>query len=425
MRLSLFRQKLPEALKKDKYLLLIDQALLSLVNFGSVIFLAKTVSVETFAAFVILYSYYLFTFLVSTCYISTPILVFLRKKWLHKEGEYLCSALILHSVLCLGLVSLCYVFLSRQVQGISFLYFFLMAFSISAFDLLKKFIFSSKNIAIKYGLIATSVLNILFFYGLFGMPIQDVSDILMLFWVTFMVANTILLVFIFKKGVFKNTLHLLSKENVLFFREVSKTHFHYAKWILIGGVAFWGYTQGVYILGKAFGISDFTIGKTRTIQSLLGVFNVLAISIESHYTPIFSESLKLYNRKKIVYALSAVYAENYKKIIILFIASIPIGIGFYHIMYAEKYGNGLLLFLLFLCIQFIFIGIKPVSSALKAIEKTRALFSAQLLAFVCMTIPFLTLIYLAVETNAIAISTAIASVIYGLFLWLYLKRKIV
>lgn len=417
-KLDLFR-----ILHQNKYLVLLDQALLSIINFGSILVLAKTASIAIFGSFVVLYSYHLFVFLFSSLYISGPILIFLTKKWKNKEGEYLFSSLLMNTLLCFSLIVIAYFFLAKQINGVSFYHFFLMSFCVTFFQVLKKFVFSSKNIHVKYGLLSTLILNIVFFYGLFSRNLNDLSDILVIYWVSFFIADFILLIFIIKKGIFKTLFLNFTKKIPNLLKEVSVTHYHYAKWILLGGMAFWGYTQGIYILAKALDVSDFAIGKIRTIQNLLGVFNILAISFENHYTPIFSEKLGITGRKRVFSLIRTTYLENYKKIALLFILAIPIGLVFYNFLYIDKYGNGTIVFFIFLFIQFILICVKPFTIVLKCIEKTKSFFVSHLLAVIGMILTLLCVLYFSVY-YAMPISIAIATLIYICVLFVFFNKGI-
>lgn len=409
--------------QQNKYLVLLDQALLSIINFGSILVLAKTASVTIFGTFVVLYSYHLFVFLFSSLYISGPILIFLAKKWKDKEGEYLFSSLFINTILCFSLIVIAYFFLAKQINGVPFYHFFLMSFSMTFFSILKKFVFSSKNIHVKYGLLSTFILNLVFFYGLFSRDLYSLSDILVIYWVSFFIADFILLAFIIKKGIFKKLSLNGTKKIPSFLKEVSVTHYHYAKWILLGGMAFWGYTQGIYILAKAMGVSDLNIGKIRTIQNLLGVFNILAISLENHFTPIFSEKLQLAERKRIFFLIRSTYLENYKKVVFLFVMAVPIGLGFYNFLYFDKYGSGKTIFFIFLFIQFILICIKPFTIVLKCIEKTKSFFFSHLLAVIGMVLTFYCLLYFS-GYYAMPISIAIATLIYICVLFVFFNKGV-
>src|SRR5690606_19858307 len=218
-------------------------------------------------------------------------------------------------------------------------------------------------------------------------------------------------------------------ENIYKFnRQVIQVHFKYSKWIILGGIAFWGYSQGVYILAKSCGISDFNIGKVRTIQNLLGVFNILLISLENHYTPIFANKATQTNLIGLTTIVIRIIKENYKKVLILFILSIPLGLLFYDMMYGEKYGNGTTIFLLFLLVQLFLIGIRPFSIALKSIENTVPFFVSHLIAVISLIIVLPVLIYFE-SSYTLPLAILIANFVYVLYIaahyYLRIKKSLV
>src|SRR5690606_12393256 len=148
------------------------------------------------------------------------------------EGRYLFSTMGIHLLLCTTLILPAYFFLNQQVNGIPFWYFFFMTFGITLFDLLKKFVFSRERISINYGLISTFVLNIIFFFGLFNAQSLGLTEILEVFWVSFFIADLLLLFFFIKKGVFSKLFIRPLSQLGGFFKEIFLAHYHYAKWIL-------------------------------------------------------------------------------------------------------------------------------------------------------------------------------------------------
>lgn len=409
---------------QNKYLVLTDQALLSVLNFGSILFLAKVVAIDVFASFVVVYSYLLFIFIFSSLFISAPILVFLSKKWEDKQGAYLTTALLINFIVNILFSLGCYMLLHKQVDGILLYQFLFVSLGMTFFNVLKKFVFSSKKIHVKYAVFSTLLLNVFFFGALMLFKnSMELSVILTIYWVSFFMANLFLFLFLIYKNIFGNSVRHFTK---VFFVSVFRTHYHYAKWILLGGIAFWGYTQGVYILAKAYDVDDFTIGKVRTIQNLLGVFNILAITFENHYTPIFSKKLIIKRKGKIVALIRGVFKENYKKALFLFVFAIPIGLAFFKFVYAEKYGSGHILFFMFLFLQFILICIKPITIALKCVEITKPFFVSHIIGVTGMIVVLSLFVYYKISF-ALPLSIMAATIFYVIFLaysfYVEIKRR--
>lgn len=409
---------------KDKYLILLDQALLSIVNFGSIIALSSLAKVSAFGDFVIAYSYGYFVFILSSYLFAAPILVFLSKKWHHTKSVYLvgCSTfnLLINLFLAIGLSF----FISYQVNSIFLPFFFFFTFGMSFFDLLKKFIFSSRAIKIKYAVISTLILNICFFSLLFYYR-QDLTlnNILLIYGISFCLGCLLLLFFIIRKAApFFKTQTLSKVVDLRLYKTIFLTHFNYAKWIILGGIAFWSYSQGIYILAKAYNISDFTIGKVRTIQNLLGVFNILLIALENHYTPIFSKKVILGNSLNLTKDVRAIFKENYLKFSLLFALAIPIGLLFYNIIYSDKYGEGVIIFFIFFTVQVLLLLIRPIGIALKALEKTKPFFTSHILAAFVMVSSFSLLVLCKIDYS-IVLSIVAANIIYTIYIgWYYIKE---
>ncbi len=407
----------------NKYLIFLDQSLLSIINFGSILIISKLAAIDVFSSFVVTYSYSYFIYIFSTFFISSPILIFLSKKWKSLEGEYLTISIVLNFIVNIFFSISGYFFLTEQIGWLPFLPFFLLSFSMSFFDILKKFIFSSNGIQIKYGLFGTGIINFIFFTLIFLQSNNlSIESILFVYYISFGSAVIYLLTVISFKGIFKTKLIKNFRANLFFSREIIEVHFHYSKWIILGGIAFWGYSQGVYIIAKAFGVDDFTIGKVRTVQNLLGVFNILLITLESHYLPIFSRVSLEHQFKKIFIMTRRILNENGIKFSILFLFSIPIGLLFYDILYIDKYGSGTIVFLSFLLIQILLILFKPFSIALKSIEKTKPFFSSHLLA-AATTVVCLPIFQLFTVSYSIPFSLIIANLMYVFYIFIVYRKE--
>lgn len=395
--------------KESKYILLVDQAFISIINFGSILVIAKLASILVFSSFVVVYSYLYFTYIFLTLLLSNPILIFLKKKWSNNEENYLIVIILLNIVFNLLISTILYTFLSYQIEGVSYVSFLFVSLSMTLFEILKKYIFSTNNISIIYAMLSSILLNILFFGFLFIFKNElNLNEILKVYWFSFsLVVLSLLSLFYFKKVFNVNYKNI----SFAFIIDVAKTHINYSKWLILGGIAFWGYSQGIYILAKSFNIDDLVIGKVRTIQNLLGIFNILAFTIENYYTPIFSSKVKKNLIAEVIPSLKEYYKENTLRIFILFAAALPIGLYFYNIMYSDKFGNGLIIFIIFYLIQLALIIIKPIAIALKVIEVTKPFFVSHIFAALSLLIftPFL-----LNKNNAVSFSLifVIANIIY-------------
>lgn len=410
-------------LVEDKYIILLDQVLLSVINFGAILLLSKIAGIGVFSDFVVTYSYSYFIFIFATYFLSAPILVFLSKKWQIMQGSYLMVCLVLNVLINILFSFILFYFLKQQVLDIQFLPFFMLSGTMSVFDILKKFVFSSNLVRVKYGLYANIILNLLFFSCIFlYMNRLNLFYILSIYGIAFGIGSVYLIVLLIKQKIIavSDFAFKIIKRN--FIKNVIQTHFDYSKWIILGGIAFWGYSQGIYILAKYYLIDDLIIGKVRTIQNLLGVFSILLIALENYYTPIFSKKAMegtILDIENLIYKL---FKENYLKILGLFALSIPVGLGFYNFMYFDKYGTGVIVFLLFLLIQLLLLMIRPFGIALKSIENTVPFFVSHLVAGVGVLVAVPLLLHWN-SNYPLAISITIANITYVVYIALHYFKK--
>ena len=235
-------------------------------------------------------------------------MIFLKKKWSNNEENYLIVIILLNIVFNLLISTILYTFLSYQIEGVSYVSFLFVSLSMTLFEILKKYIFSSNNISIIYAMLSSILLNILFFGFLFIFKNElNLNEILKAYWFSFSLVVLSLLSFFYFKKVFNVNYKNLS---CAFIIDVAKTHINYSKWLILGGIAFWGYSQGIYIIAKSFNIDDLVIGKVRTIQNLLGIFNILAFTIENYYTPIFSSKVKKNLIAEVIPSLKEYYKDE-------------------------------------------------------------------------------------------------------------------
>lgn len=406
----LFRMNFAKSLN-GKYLVFLDQILLSTVNFGSILVLSKITSVGVFGSFVVTYSYASFIYVFSSLFISGPILVFLAKKWNKKSGNYLIISLLINLIFNILFSLICFIPLKNQFPEVSFLTFFLLPFGMTFFDVVKKFSFAAKEVSLKFILTSTILLTLLFFLQLFFSQGLVLNGILKIYGISFLSGSLFLLGAIFSRKSIRQTF-FFSSEMFKLGKQIWQTHFHYAKWIILGGIAFWGYSQGVYILAEIFDVSDFSLGKVRTLQNLLGVFSILLVALENQYTPIFAQNMKEEGEVGLKNRLSAVFKENYLKIGALFILAIPVGLFFYDKLYEDKYGVGIMMFLIFWVIQVVLVFVKPFSIFLKSIESTKPFFVSHALAAVSILIVFVVLEKLK-NPYSLPISMLIANLVYA------------
>lgn len=372
-------------LRSNKAMILIDQALFAFFNFCVIFVLSKFVSIEVFSSFVLFQSTVFFSYVLCTFFLSSPILVLYAKKWKDYNTHYLktiaTANLVVNGAVSVGL----YFILKKQGIFVHFGYVFLIPLLMSFFDIFKKFMLSNLSLSLVHCVLATFLLNLFFFVPIFYFINElNLSLILQIYLVAHVVATLYLLFVLiwFHRLIFKKTIADITNSTIAI--EVIKHHFKYSKWIIVGGIAFWGYNQGIFIFSKFLGASDLAIGKLRTIQNLLGVTNILMVSIENFYTPVFSKFVVDKPKRELTQLINNLYKRNYLKIVALTVVIFVFSALLYYILYYEKYGSGLWMIALFTLVYMLLLVIRPMIIALKSIELTRPFFYGHSLAVIIM-----------------------------------------
>ena len=411
-------------LRGDKFLIFGDQALFAFFNFGSIFLLSKLASISVFGSYVIFLSYINFVFIFSTFFLSAPILVILSKKWKENQGIYIVSILLSNLLLSGILSSVCYFFIRISGEKINPLFVFIAPLLMSTFDIFKKFLFSSYRIHLGHAVSSSLILNICFFVGIFLFrDFLDFDVILYVFVLAFLIANSYLILVLTYHKVFVTKIDQLRITRRKACKNIILQHYDYSKWIIIGGIAFWGYSQGLFILSKTIGINDFGISKVRTIQNILGIVNIFILSVENYYIPYFSNYIKNNSIQNLDTLVKELYSKNYKKLVLLLIAVFVFAIVFYSLLYESKYGSGLFLIAIFSLVQLLLFFIRPISISLKAIEVTYPFFIAHIAAFITMIV----LGYFSVSIygyNGMALSFLMSNLSYSLILIYFYRKKI-
>ncbi len=365
----------------------LDQILFAFFNFCTIFLLSKTTGVKDFSSFVLFQSSIFFIYVFCTFFLSSPILVLNTKRW-KKTGSYYLITLIttnffINFFLSIGI----YFFLLRQEVYVPFIYVISIPFLMSLYDIFKKYLLSVLKINLLHCVISTFLLNVTFFVGIFIFLNElKLNLILFLYLLSYAIANLYLLavVLLERNKLFYSGNINTTKDSL--FLLILKNHFVYSKWIILGGFAFWGYNQGIFIFSKLLGAEDVAIAKIRTIQNLLGVTNILLVTVENLYTPIFSNFILKNSISELHKLVKKLYFNNYIKIILIALLAFLFAMIVYYFLYQEKYGNGLWIIVFFTLTQTVLLTIRPLIISLKSIEVTRPFFYGHLLAVCVMLI---------------------------------------
>lgn len=403
---------------QNKFYVLLDQALVALLNFGSVFLLSKLASISVFANFVLTYSYSNLIFILVTFFISAPVLVLLPKKD-ENDSSYPASLLALSIIFSLGLSFIGFWFVNQQVGNVGFWFFLGINFSMIVYDLFKKFIFAQTKISFVHTFISSVILVVVFFGMILCLKDSlSVNSILWVYILSFLLSTLFLFIIISSKGFLKQYSFIPSKSNFQKIGIVFKEHYTYSKWIIAAGVLFWGYSQGIFILADFIGVDELGISKMRTIQNLLGLFSVLLMSMESYFIPYFSRKVNNLHQ-----TVKEFYAQYTIGLLVIFLLSIPIIYFAYSFFYEEKYGNGMIIMAILWVSQLIVVFTRPLSMALKAKEITYPLFKSHLVALLGLIFAGSFFIYLWKDTG-MSIALFLVYFLSGLTVMYYYKKQI-
>ncbi len=409
----------------NKYLLFLDQALYALFNFGSIFALSRLAPVNEFGSYIIFISSINFVFIFSTFFLSAPILVLLPKKWKGNKGFYISSILGTNLILNVLLSLVCFFFLDLTGEEVKPQYVIIAPILLCTFDILKKYLFSSYSLNLSHAVIASFLLNAFYFIGIYFYRAQiDFIISLNVFVAALFVANLYLLCVFGVFKVFKTELSYFKTTTRVIYQQIITQHFNYSKWIIIGGIGFWGYSQGLFIMSKSLNISDFGISKVRTIQNILGIINIFIISIENYYIPFFANYIKENPNSKLDVLVKKLYRDNYKKVFILILLAFVFSVIVYDLFYGTKYGSGVLLIMIFSLVQLLLLFIRPISISLKAIEVTYPFFIAHGVAFAVM-VSFGAFVISTYGYVGMALSFLLSNISYSLILVYFYRKKVI
>ncbi len=363
-------------------MILTEQALTSLLSFGAIFILSKLASISVFGDFVVTYSYASFVFIFISYFISSPVLVFYTKNWKSKPLTYLLSLLIISLSGTIIISLICSYLLNIQIGNVNFLAFLGLNLGMVINDLLKKTIFASRMVNFASTVISSISLVLLFFgLTLYFSNQLSLNFILTIYAISYFVSITILSLSIIKWGeilVFKHNIKTDVLNNINY---ILKEHYAYSKWIIGGGVLFWAYSQGIFIMGEIMGIDKLGLGKVRSIQNLLGLFTILIASMESYYIPKYSDA-----PNKLHQLVNEFYTKLRLPLIAVFLLTLPMVYIVYNFVYEEKYGSGFWIILVIWLSQIITVYLRPLAMALKAKEITFPLFYTHLIASISLIV---------------------------------------
>ncbi len=356
----------------------LEQGMVSLLNFLIIVLYSRQMNSSDFALFVIILSTVTLAFLIATNFCAMPIQIYLENKYKKQARKYI--QLLIKNYLMIAFItnSVFLLLFDLLVRNINWeTYFFSMLFSTvwGLYEIIRKICYTqqkTKNIFIG------SIILVIGFcfnsYFLFNKVSLINSFIILCICYSLACISSILL-----NGKKKNknnkSQDILSRQS--FQRNVLSTHWKISKWPIIGTVFYWISTQG-YMIFLSYFISDLQLGAFRTAMNLLGLITILLVFFENMYTPIASKEYFNKGVKGIDSLVKSIYIKASLPLIgITFIATIT-SYFLYGIIFGEKYASFSYLTIFFGFYQLLQGINKPALVGLVAMENTKPVFIGNL-----------------------------------------------
>ncbi|MBZ5749057.1 lipopolysaccharide biosynthesis protein [Metabacillus rhizolycopersici] len=356
---------------------LIEQSLISLLNFFIIFLNGKFLSVKDFADFIVIFSSLTFVFLIVSSLWANPILVFLSTKFKDENYKYLNNIYWMNLVtsILLGIITL--ILVDVFVRNISFSVFCWALLTIvlwCQYELLRKQSYAKDSLSKLMN--ASIFLVLLYFIGnlVFNYQLTLTISYLLL---TISYIFPIVYVITSQRIKHKKQTNLLS-ENVE--RSIIvKSHWDFAKWTILGSGFYWFSTQGYFILVANI-LSDIELGALRTTLNVLGLISIFLVLFENKQIP---KASKIYFEKK-ENQLKVYISSLSKKYLLPFLVLITITcfISYmaFDLVFGEQFSNYKYLIVIFGVYQLILGLNRPSVVALRSMNRTKFFYVSNLLS---------------------------------------------
>ena len=148
----------------NKYQIVLEQGVMSLLNFCLIFVLSKIVSVNLFKDFFLGYSIVIIITLVISSFANQPLQVFLRgkinKSYFYKIFLMNLLFLLISSIICVIVITNFYYFLTNSLP-----YIITLAFVVSIYDAIRRVSFVYFQNKFSANLLATTVVLFFFFFN--------------------------------------------------------------------------------------------------------------------------------------------------------------------------------------------------------------------------------------------------------------------
>jgi len=414
-------QKLISSFKNiswDKRLVLIDQFLVSGSNFLLGILLVRSIGLEQYGVFTLLWMVILFALGINHAFITKPMLSLAPKMKQVEKENYLQSILwlqiILSSFLSLLGNIICYIstFFPFPIPNIEFGFIlsFILFFQLFH-DYFRKRCFIEDRLYLV--LITDGILylgQLLFIVAFWFRGGLNLNQIL----VTILVVNATAVIIV---GIGFKTNLVLNRN----FFESWKKQFHYSKWLLGTALLQW-FSGNYFVIIAATILGPIAVGALRMAQNVMGFFHILFLSMEN-IVPIKAAKLFQFNGWL---AMSQYLKNTTIKMGMIFLILLALLAGsapwIIELLYGSEYLDYSYIIIVYCGLYVLVFLSLPLQFALRSVELTYPLFIAYILAtifsFICAHY-FLLQWQMAGLLLGLFISQLITALTYTYYCWRY------
>jgi O-antigen/teichoic acid export membrane protein len=350
---------------------LVDQAMVSGANFFTGIILVRYLGLEEFGRFTLAWLSILFFNSIQFAAVISPMMS-LGPKQAEKEFPQYFGAVFLQQLFWSGI---CFIAIFFCVWGSQFFLDWQIhklaaplaaaLFAVQSQDFLRRYFFVRKREALAFFSDSINYLGRLLLLAVcFNIGILDIKEVLWLIAGTSGLATVI--------GSFKT-------ERLIFYKiyvyKTIKEHWHFSKWLIVAALMQW--TSGNFFLIAAGGIlGAFAVGAIKAAQYIIGITHILFQAMENFVPSNASDAFTKEGAQGLLKYLQGISLIGGIFITgIAFFAAIFSDFWFKYI-YGNEYLNYSYILKWYSLIYFFGFFIIPISAGLRAIERTKPLFTS-------------------------------------------------
>lgn len=398
---------------------LVEQSLISLLNFLIVFMFGKNLPTSDFANFIIIHSALTFVFLIASGIWASPVLVFLPTKYSQHKNAYFEILFILNLITSIIFAIIAVVFVNIfivRLELVTSIFSILTVVSWGQYELLRKNFYADNKLK---SLMNSSIILVVFFF-LGNLLFKNSLTIDLSFAVLFLSYFIAIVYIIIRTQPFTETI----KNLILFdFKQIVRVHWDFSKWTILSSLYYWISTSGYFIL-LSFFLEDLQLGAMRSILNILGLVSVFLVFFENMYTP---------KASNIYYNSNGVKLNNYinglkRKFLIPYIGIVFMAIIMSYLLFGVFFNDAYMeykyLIIIFGLYQLALGLNRPPILGIRVINKTRYISLGNLIAAVLTILLGLTLMSIFRNVFVASISMFISVLISSFYLIIVYKRLI-